>query len=209
MSTILAPMPSAPSPQLAGWPRRVPEFAGERWTVEEITAMPNPERFANRRLFLLHGEIWEQGMPHAPHDSYLWLASKVIERRLTEEFLVRAQLGMDLADDLQVIPDILVVKAAFRDFLVNQPTTADLIVEVSDTTVFFDTTTKAEVYATAGIPEYWVIDVNARTLLVLRDPAPVGGNGHAYRSSRTLTETDTLTPLAAPNATLRVADLLP
>ncbi len=209
MSALLAPMPPAPPPQLAGWPRRVPEFAGERWTVEEVNAMPHPERFANRRLFLLHGEIWEQGMPNAPHDSHLYCATEALRGVFAAGFLVRGQLGMDLADDTQVIPDILVVKAAFRDFLVNQPTTADLIVEVSDSTVFFDTTTKAEVYATAGVPEYWVIDVNARTLLVLRDPAPVGGNGHAYRSSRTLSEADTVTPLAAPNAVLRVADLLP
>ena len=209
MSAILAPMPLAPPPQLAGWPRRAPEFAGERWTVEEVYSMPNPERFEGRRLFLLHGELWEQGMANAPHDGHLWLASKVLERRLPEEFLVRAQLGMRFADDTEVIPDILVLRASFRDFLVEQPTTGELVVEVSDTTLFFDTTTKAELYATAGIPEYWVIDVNARTLLVLRDPAPVGGNGHAYRSSRTLTEADTVTPLAAPSAVLRVADLLP
>ena len=91
----------------------------------------------------------------------------------------------------------------------SHPTTADLIVEVSDSSLFFDTTTKAELYAAAGVPDYWIIDVNARTLLVLRDPPAVGGNGHAYRSSRMLSQADAVTPVAAPASPIRVADLLP
>lgn len=208
MSTVLAPLPPI-SPTATGWPRRVPEFAGERWTVEEMDAMPHPERFEGRRLFLLHGEIWEQGRMNPPHATFLYLATHVLSRIFDAGFLVRSQLDLQLDDGSKVVPDILVVRGSVRDFLTVHPTTGELVVEVSDTTVFFDTTTKAELYATAGVPEYWVIDVNARTLLVLRDPAPVNGNGHAYHSSRTLTEADTVTPLAVPTAALRVADLLP
>jgi Uma2 family endonuclease len=208
MSALLAPMPTAPS-QHTGWPRRVPEFAGERWTVDEVNAMPHPERFEGRRLFLLHGEIWEQGRMNPPHAIALDLTNEALRNLFPSGYRVRPQLGFSVDEETIVLPDLLVVKGAARDFMDRHPTTADLIVEVSDTTLFFDTTTKAELYATAGVPEYWVLDVNARTLLVLRDPAPVNGNGHAYRSSRTLTEADSVTPLAAPTATLRITDLLP
>ena len=209
MSAILAPMPPAPPPQLAGWPRRAPEFAGERWTAEEVYAMPHPERFEGRRLFLLHGEIWEQGRMTPRYATCLGVANESLRNEFAEEFLVRCQLGLRLAEDTELRPGLLIVRGVVRTFLTAHPTTGELVVEVSDTTVFFDTTTKAELYATAGVPEYWVIDVNARTLLVLRDPAPVGGNGHAYRSSQTFPESDTITPLAAPNSPIRVADLLP
>ncbi len=209
MSALLAPMMLVPPPALARWPRPAPEFAGERWTVTEFHGMANPEQFEGRRLFLLRGEIWEQGRMNPPHATYLYLATQVLRELFPKEFLVRPQLDLQLDPDTKVVPDILVVKGAVRDFLAVHPTTADLIVEVSDTTLFFDSTTKAELYATAGVPDYWVLDVNQRELHVFRDPQPVADNGSAYRWSQTFPESDTVTPLAAPNATLRVADLLP
>jgi len=204
MPALLTPPTTA-----TAWPRPVPEFHGQSWTLDDFNDMPNPERFEGRRLFLLGGEIWEQGMANAPHDTHLYIATKVLERLFSADFVVRPQLGMAFDDGTQAIPDILVVKGGFRDFRVHHPTTADLILEVSDRTLFFDTTTKAELYATAGVPDYWVLDVNARRLLVFRDPQPVAGNGFSYRSSHTFADTDTVAPLAAPTQTVRVADLLP
>ena len=209
MSALLAPLPPVPPPALARWPRPVPEFAGERWTVDEFHAMANPELFEGRRLFLLRGEIWEQGRMNPPHATFLYMATEALRRLFDAGFLVRPQLDLQLEDGTKVVPDILVVRGRVRDFLTAHPTTADLIVEVSDTTLFFDTTTKAELYATAGVPDYWVLDVNQRELHVFRDPQPVADNGFAYRWSQTFPESDTITPLAAPASPIRVADLLP
>ena len=63
-----------------------------------------------------------------------------------------------------------------------------MVVEVSHTTLFTDTTTKAEWYATAGVPDYWVIDVENRKLLVFRDPVPLaaGLGATAYQTRQTL-----------------------
>ena len=81
----------------------------------------------------------------------------------------------------------------------------------SDNTLFFDTTTKAELYATAGVPEYWVIDLQNRRLLVFRDPVPLpaGLGATTYRTHLTFDPADSVCPLAAPAVTVRVADLLP
>jgi Uma2 family endonuclease len=85
------------------------------------------------------------------------------------------------------------------------------VVEVADSTLDQDTTTKAELYATAGIPDYWVLDVDGRRLLVFRDPAPLptGLGATAYQTHLMLNPTDTVSPLATPTAVIRVADLLP
>ena len=83
-----------------------------------------------------------------------------------------------------------------------------LIVEIADSSLFEDTTTKAEVYAIGGIPDYWVIDVENRMLLIFRDPAQLPEGGLAYRTCLKLKETDSVTPLAQPSATIRVGDLL-
>jgi len=204
MPALLTPPTTA-----TAWPRPVPEFHGQSWTLDDFNDMPNPERFEGRRLFLLGGEIWEQGRMNPPHAAHLDLALEVVRDSFPADFRARCQLGMSLSDGTVVLPDILVVRGTARTFLNSHPKTADLIVEVSDTTLFFDTTTKAELYATAGVPDYWVLDVNARRLLVFRDPQPVAGNGFSYRSSHTFADTDTVAPLAAPTQTVRVADLLP
>ena len=80
------------------------------------------------------------------------------------------------------------------------------MVEVADSSLRFDTGEKLAWYAAAGVPEYWVLDVNGRQLLVYRDPDPAG---RTYRTQLTFAEAESVSPLAAPTASLRVADLLP
>ena len=108
------------------------------------------------------------------------------------------------------VPDAAAIPGRFEDYT-DHPTAALLIVEVSDTTLAYDTTTKAELYATAGVPEYWVLDVTGRQLFVFRDPQPLAAalGAVAYQSRVTLFPTDAVTPLHAPNVTIAVADLLP
>jgi hypothetical protein len=86
-----------------------------------------------------------------------------------------------------------------------------LVVEVSDTTLFYDTTTKAELYATAGIEDYWVVDLENRQLLLFRDPValPSGLGAPAYRTHLTLGPSDIVAPLHAPTALITVAAVLP
>jgi Uma2 family endonuclease len=79
-----------------------------------------------------------------------------------------------------------------------------LIIEVSDTTLEYDQTIKATIYATAGIEDYWIVNINERTVEVRRQPGP-----SSYRSLQTYTETDTIAPLFNPTASILVADLLP
>jgi Uma2 family endonuclease len=79
-----------------------------------------------------------------------------------------------------------------------------LAVEVADTTLGFDLTTKAALYARAGIPEYWVLDVNGRRMIVHRDP-----QDGRFRSVIAYTSDERISLLAAPAASLLIADVLP
>ena len=101
-------------------------------------------------------------------------------------------------------PDIAVVQGQLRSFVNSHPATAVLVVEVSDTTLEYDQVVKAPIYAAAGIEDYWIVNINERTVEVRRQPGPSG-----YRSLQTYTETDTISPLFNPTATILVADLLP
>ncbi|HZO89994.1 MAG TPA: Uma2 family endonuclease [Chthonomonadaceae bacterium] len=88
----------------------------------------------------------------------------------------------------------------------RHPCPADLVLvaEVSDTTLRFDLTTKAVLYARAGIREYWVVDIVGRRIDAHRQPATQG-----YQEILVYEETERLSPLAHPEAAVRVAGLLP
>jgi Uma2 family endonuclease len=77
-------------------------------------------------------------------------------------------------------------------------------VEASDTTLRFDLTIKANLYATEQIPEYWVIDIESRIIHVHRDP-----QDGVYQSITQENETATIAPLHAPQSPILVQNLLP
>ena len=78
-----------------------------------------------------------------------------------------------------------------------------LVIEVSDSTFVHDRDTKGPMYAEAGIEEYWIVNLVNAQLLVYRDP--VDGE---YRSMRILGKDDTITPLAFPDVTIAVSEIL-
>jgi Uma2 family endonuclease len=86
------------------------------------------------------------------------------------------------------------------------PSAAVLVMEVADSTLAFDCGPKAALYAQAGIPDYWVLNLPVRVLLVHRDPDPMTGT---YRQIARHGETDAVSPLAAPDAQIPVRELLP
>lgn len=98
-----------------------------------------------------------------------------------------------------------------RDYLVSRPTTAELVVEISDATLRADQTTKAALYARAGVAEYWIVNLVDRTLEVRRMPSPLEGEllGHCYRFTQILLPGESIAPLGAATAPIGVDELLP
>jgi Uma2 family endonuclease len=182
-----------------------------RWTVEQFHHMGSLGWFAGRRPFLLDGVIWEQGPMNPPHASAVYLLGEAIRVIFGAGWVVRPQLPMTVDEDNDPSPDLLVVRGSPRDFSIVHPVTANLIIEVADTSLQIDLTEKAERYATAGVTDYWVLDVVNRELYVLRDPAPLpaGLGATAYRDQKKYAPTDRVSPLAAPQASVLVSDLLP
>jgi Uma2 family endonuclease len=179
-----------------------------RFTREQYHQLGRLGFFEGKRVERIRGEIIEMSPIGWPH---------VVACRKTGEVLERVFVGIGwvsryeqpiLLTDSDPQPDLLVAAGRFEDYT-DHPTTALLVVEVADATLDRDTTVKAELYAEAGIADYWIVDVVNRRLLVLRDPAPVAAGGAAYRTHLTLGPAESVSPLAAPTATVAVADLLP
>jgi Uma2 family endonuclease len=183
----------------------------KRWTREEFEhAIAVGTFHPESRLELIEGELVEQMTQNSPHATGVRLIDKLLNRVFQEGYDVRSQLPLVLGESLPE-PDVAVVVGSPRDYALEHPETAVMIVEVSDTTLLYDRTTKAGLYARAGIPEYWILNLNDRVLEIHRQPAPMAEQplGYHYRSITRHTKLETISLLAAPEAALLIADLLP
>ena len=172
------------------------------WTCAEFHRFGDMGAFEGRHAMLIDGVIWEEGPMNPPHAITLELVEAALRTVFGSGWRIRSQSPLVLGEDLDPEPDFAVVAGAPRGST-GHPTTADLVVEVADSSIDFDTNDKRLLYAKAGIREYWVVDINARRLLVYRNPQT--GD---FANQQSLGSGDTITPLASTGA-VQVADLLP
>ena len=181
-----------------------------KWRVghEEYHRLNDLGFFQGRRVQLIRGEVVEMPAMGTRHTVMVRVCADALEAAFGVGFHVRSQSPLKFLGS-EPEPDAAVVPGKVRDYLAAHPATALLVVEVADATLDYDLTVKAELYAEAGNADYWVVDLDARVLHVLRDPQPIAAGGHRYYDARQLSATDSLAPLAAPHALVKVADLLP
>ena len=183
-----------------------------RWTREEyerlgVLGVIGPEE----RVELIEGEIVVVPPMQSPHGTGIQLAYEALRTIFGAGFAVRVQLPIALGQYSEPEPDVAVVVGTPRDYKDAHPSTAVLVVEVSDSMLAFDRGRKASIYAAAGIPEYWIVNLVDRQLEIYRDPAPMPGAryGHGYRT-RTIALPGETVPTPSPtSARLAVDDLLP
>jgi Uma2 family endonuclease len=206
MSTVTTPpqsapfAPHAPAPTTSGpqpW----------KWTREQYYQLGELGFFRGKRVELIHGEIVEMSPINWPHTVGVTRLADALRSAFAGSGTVMTQTPHPM-DNSDPQPDVRVIAGKMQDYT-DHPRTALLVAEVSDTTLQYDTTTKALLYAESGVTDYWVLDLKSRQLIVFRNPGPGPDGGTVYRDRRVLSSTDTLSPLAAPNASIRVADLLP
>ncbi|HRY14926.1 MAG: Uma2 family endonuclease [Candidatus Competibacteraceae bacterium] len=176
-----------------------------RWTRQQYDDMVLNEIFRpGERVELIEGVIIDMSPQKSRHATAIYL----VEERLREAFksghIVRAQMPLALDDHSEPEPDVAVVPGQARDYTQAHPTTAALVVEVSDATLRLDRQTKQAVYARNGVTEYWIVNLQDHHLEVYRDP-----QGDQYRSRIVLPPGEQVAPLARPDHLITVADLLP
>lgn len=176
-----------------------------RWTRDEYYRMAEagilrPED----RVELIDGEILTMAPQKSPHATAMQLAQEALREAFGAGFVVRPQLPLVLDELNEPEPDLAVVRGEPRDYRDAHPTTALLVVEVAESSLGFDRGVKSRLYAHAGIPEYWIVDLAGGALEVLRSPA-----GGEYRERRVLHHGASIAPLARPDTPIAVADLLP
>jgi Uma2 family endonuclease len=183
-----------------------------RLTREQYHEMGRRGYFDGKRVELVFGEVVEMSPIGWVHRIGTGLVTDALERAFPGAFFVDVQQPFPVSGGKagsEPQPDVAVYPGRRQDYT-DHPASAVLIVEVADTTLAYDLTTKAELYATAGIADYWVLDVENRRLHVFRDPQHnATPEATSYHTHTFLSPNDRVSPLTAPGASILVSELLP
>ena len=166
-----------------------------RFTIEEYERMAATGIIAqDDRVELIDGEIVEMGPIGDPHMAVVVNLTHLLVNAVGNQALVRVQGPVRVPPRSMPQPDLVVVRP--RSYMRAGATPADalLVIEVSDTTLRYDRTVKLRLYARAGIPEYWIVDVNTETVEIFRSPSR-----ERYTDRQVLARGAHIAPLAVPD----------
>ena len=157
------------------------------------------------RVELIDGEIIEMNPIGGPHVAAVDRLNNFFAPRVVGAAIVRVQGSIALGDNGEPEPDVVLLR--YRDdFYASDPATEIdvlLIIEVADTSEGYDRRTKMPLYASYGIPEAWLVDLNRERVTQHLDPTPGG-----YSKTRVYRRGESLSPLAFPNLAIAVNDIL-
>lgn len=162
-------------------------------------------------LELIGGQLIVAEPKGSPHATAVELTAQALSRAFGEGWAVRAQNPIALDDESEPEPDVFVVPGTQRDYSDAHPSSAALVVEVSETSLAFDRRHKGSLYARAGVSDYWIVNLVDQRLEIYRHPVvdPSAEFGWRYDDVRALPLDASVSPLARPDVTVRVSALFP
>jgi Uma2 family endonuclease len=182
------------------------EVTKKLFTVDEYYRMVDAGILSERdRVELIEGEIVEMSPIGRRHAACVNRANELFISSLKRRAIVSVQNPLRLNQYNEPQPDIVVMKRRDDYYASKHHTPEDtlFVVEVSDTTLRYDTKIKLPLYAATGVPELWIENLKEDVLLVCRDPA-----GKNYNTQLTLSRGDIISPLAFPGVSFKIEDLL-
>ena len=157
------------------------------------------------RVELIRGEILEMSPIGRRHYAFVNNVSHLLIMGLAGRALVAVQGPVVLADDTEPEPDLAVIRRRIPPYKEREAHTEDalLVIEMAETSLAYDRSTKLRLYAAAGIPEYWIVDCVAESIEVYRTPHAEG-----YRDvKRVAGAAATVAPLAFPDIALALSEI--
>lgn len=157
------------------------------------------------RVELLEGEIIEMAPIGSRHAGTVNRLNCLFSQQVGNQAVVAVQNPIRLSAFSEPQPDLALLRPR-PDFYASahpQPTDVLLIIEVAETTASYDREIKAPLYAQAGIPELWIVDLEGDRIEVFHRPTPQG-----YQETHTLRRGQRLSPLLLPHISLSVDAIL-
>ena len=158
----------------------------------------------DERVELIQGELVQMAAIGSPHASCVMRLTAWFTVRVAGRALVSVQNPIRLPPRSEPEPDLVILRHQSDFYATAHPGPEDvlLLIEVSDTTLVYDRGVKLPLYARAGIPEVWIVDLEGRRLLVHRQPS-----GMAY-GEITVVAGGALSPAAFPDLSIRLDEII-
>ncbi len=156
------------------------------------------------RVELIDGQVVEMSPIGPRHAAGVDRLTRLLSRSAAQSAVVRVQNPLTLEPRAEPQPDVALLRLPIERYAEAHPRPDDvrLVIEVADTSAEYDREVKIPLYARAGIPEAWLVNLPSEGIEVYRQPSPRG-----YTEVRT-GRGDTLTPLFIQAITLEVDDIL-
>jgi Uma2 family endonuclease len=191
MSDLTPPVPHAPT----------------RITVEDYFRLVETGVLAeDDRVELLEGVIVSMTPSGPPHAVVVAAIGKILTLAVGDRAAVRVQLTFVIPPFSAPEPDIAIVPGSHLDYWKAHPSRALLLVEVADSSLAQDRLAKSRIYAAAGVPEYWLVNLRHGVVEVLRDPDPARA---LYRSVQRFGRGERIGLASLPGVEIDLADLVP
>jgi Uma2 family endonuclease len=186
---------------MAQAPLGEPLFTPERYFALADEGVLRPDD----RVELLEGVIVAMAPQGPLHASVVSNLVRCFFERLGDRAAVRMQLPLLAGASSVPEPDVALVPGRESDYARRHPETAHLVVEIADSSLPQDRLTKAVIYAEAGIPEYWIVNLRDRVVEVQRDP---DRRLRLYASRATTRPGDAIRLVAFPDVAVPVSTIL-
>lgn len=180
------------------------------WDSKTYYKVGETGAFEGERVELVEGEIIEMSPQNHSHASTVGRLTNLLVIEFHQTHVVRVQLPLDLGSLSQPEPDFALVRYDENERSMPHPQSADLVIEVSDSSLTFDRGEKACVYAKAGLCEYWIVNLSGRQVEVLSAPGPdpEAPFGHRYHCLTTWRE-GAISPQFAPDKAILLDGIFP
>jgi Uma2 family endonuclease len=181
-------------------------LAGYRFTVDEYHRMGDAGIFhEDDRVELLDGQIVVMSPIGGPHVACVVRLNHLLSHRLEPGISVSVHNPLVLGERSEPQPDTAVLRrrGGLMGAWLPEPPDVLLLIGVAETSLAHDRDDKLPLYARAGIPETWLVNLPASTIEVHREP-----RAGRYTDVRAARRGESLTPLLLPGVFLSVADIL-
>lgn len=181
------------------------EVTRRRFTADEYQAMGRAGILRREdRVELIDGEVLAMSPAGPPHFGTVNRLNHLFVRRVGDAAIVQVQSPVRVDPYSEPEPDLALLQPRADYYATAPATPADVLlaIEVAQSTLAFDRTVKAGLYARSGIHEYWIVDVNGRTLI--RHSDPVDGR---YRHVAAVPPDTPFAPILLPSCVVTTQDI--
>ncbi len=181
------------------------------WTREDYHQMAEAGLFLDQRVQLIEGQVVEMSPIKSAHATAINFTAEILRLVLPSGMHIREQQPLALSPISEPEPDIAVISGTIREYAQQHPTTALLVIEISDSTLRFDRQVKGSLYTRSDLQDYWIVNLVDRCLEVYRTPRidPEAMYGFRYGELVIYSPDQSVSPLVLPDKRVSVADLLP